>query len=49
MFKTRLVARGSEQQVVFNLNVAKLSTFRLYVAATTKLNLFRYVLFINWT
>lgn len=43
-YKARLVARGFEQQDVFDLNdiyvpVAKLSTFRIFVAVATKLNL----------
>lgn len=43
-YKARLVARGFEQQDIFDLNdiyapVAKLSTFRLFVAVATKLNL----------
>lgn len=42
-YKARLVARGFEQQDVLDLNaiyapVAKLSTFRLFVAVATKLN-----------
>lgn len=43
-YKARLVARGFEQQELFDLNdiyapVAKLSTFRLFVAVATKLNM----------